>query len=207
MKRNVLGVLAGLLAAIASAGVATAAGEPDWLWSASAYFYFTPFDENYIQPTVEADRDHLHLELRYNYEDLETASAWVGYNFSVGSEIALDFTPMLGAVAGNTVGFAPGYQGSLAWRALELSSESEHFLDAENDFDSFFYTWSELTLSFDDRVTTGVAVQRTRAYESARETQRGLLLGAGVDRWGAVLYVFDPGTPDPTYVLSAYAAF
>jgi hypothetical protein len=175
--------------------------------SASAYYYFTPFDDDFVQPTVEADRHHLHFELRYNYEDLETASAWVGYNLSAGSEVSLDFKPMVGVAFGQTAGLAPGFQAFLTWRALELSSESEHFLDAGNDYESFFYTWSELTLSFGGRVTTGVAVQRTRAYESARETQRGLLLGAGVDRWGAVLYVFDPDTADPTYVLSAYAEF
>ena len=83
----------------------------------------------------------------------------------------------------------------------------EHFLDAENDFDSFFYTWSELTLSFDGRITTGFALQRTHAYESERELQRGLLLGVGGDGWGTVIYVFDPDTTDPTCVMSAYAEF
>lgn len=207
MKRIVPAVLAALLASVALAGVATADEQPAWSLSASAYYYVVPFDQNFLQPTIDADRHHLHLELRYNYEDLKTASAWVGYNLSVGSEVSLDFTPMLGVAFGQTTGFAPGFQGAVSWRALELSSESEHFLDAENDYDSFFYTWSELTLSFDDRITTGFALQRTQAYESERELQRGLLLGVGGDGWGTVIHVFDPDTTDPTCVLSAWAEF
>ncbi len=36
---------------------------------------------------------------------------------------------MVGAVFGNTNGVAPGYKGSLAWRAVELSSEAQYVFD------------------------------------------------------------------------------
>ena len=206
MKQLASFALAGLL--IVATGSAVAASErPEWWVAASAYFYFVPFDENYVQPTVSADRDHLHFELRYNYEGLNTASAWAGYNLAVGSEVWLVFTPMLGGVFGGTVGVAPGYRASLGWRRLEMSSESEYLFDAEEDDDSFFYSWSELTFTFATWMSAGIAIQRTQAYESAREIQRGFVLGAELDRWGAACYVFDPDKSDPTYVLSAYAEF
>jgi hypothetical protein len=59
---------------------------------------------------LTADRGWLHLETRYNYENLETGSAWVGYNFSGGEKLKWEFTPMLGGVFGNTTGVAPGYE-------------------------------------------------------------------------------------------------
>ena len=37
-------------------------------FDASVYFYAVPNDDNYVQPTVRADADRLHLEARYNYE-------------------------------------------------------------------------------------------------------------------------------------------
>ena len=40
-----------------------------------------------MQPTVAADRDWLHVEARFNYEDRDTGSVWLGYNFSVGEEV------------------------------------------------------------------------------------------------------------------------
>ena len=97
-----------------------------------------------MQPTVTFDRDWLHLEARYNYENLDTGSAWVGYNFSGGEKLAWEFTPMLGGVFGNTTGIAPGYKGSLSWWKLELYSEGEYVFDTGDSSESFFYTWSEL---------------------------------------------------------------
>ena len=55
-----------------------------WSFSASAYTYIVPDDHDFVQPTVTADRSWLHLEARYNYEALETGSAWVGYKLSGG---------------------------------------------------------------------------------------------------------------------------
>ena len=40
-----------------------------------------------LQPTITADYGWLHLEARYNYEGLDTGSAWIGYNFSVGDKL------------------------------------------------------------------------------------------------------------------------
>ena len=61
----------------------TESGREAWSFSASAYTYIVPDCREYVQPTFTADRGWLHLEARYNYESLETGSAWIGYNFSV----------------------------------------------------------------------------------------------------------------------------
>ncbi len=79
-------------------------------WSFSATAYIVPDFQEYVQPTFSADRGWLHLEARYNYENLETGSAWVGYNFSGGEKLEWEFTPMLGGVFGNTTGITPGYK-------------------------------------------------------------------------------------------------
>jgi hypothetical protein len=81
-----------------------------WSFSASAYAYFVPDSREYVQPTFTADRDWLHLEARYNYENIETGSAWVGYNFSGGKKLEWELTPMLGGVFGNTTGIVPRLQ-------------------------------------------------------------------------------------------------
>lgn len=53
-------------------------------------------------------------------EGRSTGSVWLGYNFSVGQTVSLEFTPMIGGVFGNTSGLAPGYRASLGWRRIEL---------------------------------------------------------------------------------------
>src|SRR5262249_42686889 len=143
--------------------------------------YIVHDDRDYVQPTVAADRGWLHLEARYNYEDLDTGSLWIGYNFSGGDELTWEITPMLGGVFGHTDGIAPGYKGSLSWWKLELYSEGEYLVDTGNSSDSFFYNWSELTISPLDWLRLGLATQRTLAYETDRDVQRGLLAGVSLE--------------------------
>ena len=166
------------------------ADEPDWSFSASAYTYVVPDDRNYVQPTVTADRGWLHLEARFNYEDLDTGSAWFGYNVSVGDAVTLEITPIVGVVFGNTTGVAPGYKGTLAWRALELYSETEYVIDTGESDDSFLYTWSELALAPADWWRVGLVVQRTKVYETEFDVQRGFLAGFSYKRLDVTAYVF-----------------
>ncbi len=81
--------------------------------SLSQYGYIVPHDRSYALPTFTADSKQLHFGARYNYEDKETGSLWFGYNFSAGDKLALEVTPMIGGVFGNTAGIAPGYKASL----------------------------------------------------------------------------------------------
>ena len=181
--------------------------EKAWSFSASAYTYFVPDDRTYVQPTVTADRGWLHLEARYNYEGLDTGSAWVGYNFSGGEKLAWEITPMVGGVFGETTGVAPGYKGSLGWWKLELYSEGEYVFDTGHSSDSFFYNWSELTLSPVDWFRIGMVTQRTRLYKTDRDIQRGVLVGFSYKMVDLSLIVFNPDESKPTFVLAVGLSF
>ena len=123
-------VLAAPTAAKANTGLA-------WSFSASASTYIVP-DSNYVQPSFNADRGWLHLEARYNYENLDTGSLWLGYNFNGGKTVEWELTPMIGGVFGDTTGIAPGFRGSLAWWKLELYSENEYVAETKQSFGQFF---------------------------------------------------------------------
>jgi hypothetical protein len=182
-----------------------ASAAPSWSGFASLFTYVVPDDQNFVQPTVGLDRDWLHLEVRFNYEDLDTASAWVGRNFSVGSNVTLEITPMAGVVFGQLNGGAVGYSGSLAWRRLDLTSETEYVF-ASDTADSFLYTWSELGWSLTDWLRAGLSVQRTKAYQTEFDIQRGFFGVVSVGPWELSTYVFNPDD-DPTMVFGASLAF
>ena len=182
------------------------ADEKAWSFAVSAYTYFVPDDREYVQPTFTADRDWLHLEARYNYEAVDTGSAWVGYNFSGGEKLEWELTPMIGGVFGDTTGLAPGYKGSLSWLKLELYSEGEYVFDTGSTSDSFFYNWSELTFAPAEWFRFGLVTQRTRLYKTDREIQRGVLAGVSFARGSLTGYVFNPDE-DPTFVLAVAVLF
>jgi hypothetical protein len=180
---------------------------PAWAFSATAFTYFLPDEGNYVQPTVTADRGRLHLEGRFNYEARDTGSVWAGLNFSGGESVEWELTPMVGGVFGATDGAAPGYRGWIGWRALEFYSEGELVFDAADTADNFFYNWSELTLTPVDWLTVGLVTQRTRAYQSDREIQRGLIVRATYRKLDVSTYVLNPDDSKPIVVLAFGVSF
>jgi hypothetical protein len=181
--------------------------ENAWSFSSSATTYIVPDDREYVQPTFSADRGWLHLEARYNYENLKTGSAWIGYNFSGGKKLEWEFTPVLGGVFGDTTGIAPGYKLSLTYWKFEFSSEGEWVFDLRNSEDSFFYNWSELSISPVDWFRFGVVGQRTRVYQADVDIQRGLLVGCSYKKMDFTTYVFNLEHGKPTWVISVGVNF
>ena len=181
--------------------------EEAWSFSAFASTYIVPDFQEYVQPTLTADRDWLHLELRSNYENLETGSFWLGYNFSGGEKLEWEITPMLGGVFGDTNGIAPGYRLSFTYWKIELASEGELVFDANGSEESFFYNWSELSIAPVEWLRFGFVGQRTRAYQSDVDLQRGLLLGFSYRKMDFTTYVFNLDEGKPTWVLAVGVSF
>ena len=178
-----------------------------WSCAASLFGYFVPDDHDYAQPTLAADHGRWHLEARYNYEALRTGSAWLGYSFIAGDRLRMDLTPMLGGVFGDLRGVAPGYGLTLGWSKLELDSQGEYVFDREEDSGDFFYNWSELSIAPTDRWRAGLVAQRTRAYDTGLDVQRGLLAGVSYRQVDLTAYVFNLGWEEPTIVISAEVGF
>jgi len=186
---------------------ATESEQEGWEFSALATTYFVPDFREYVQPTFTADRGWLHLEARYNYENLKTGSIWIGYNFSGGKKLEWEFTPMVAAVFGDTTGIAPGYKLSFSYWKLELSSEGEFVFDTRDSDGSFFYNWTELSIAPVEWFRFGLVGQRTRAYQSDVDIQRGILVGFTCKQVDITTYVFNLDQGKPTWVFSVGVSF
>ena len=177
-----------------------------WDFSADANFYF--FSDDFILlPIFRADKNALHLEARYNYEDMETFSGWVGYNFSGGNEFEYTITPMIGGVAGRTKGIAPGIEITLSYKGFELYSEGEYLFDSESTENNFYYNWADFTYSPTDWLWFGISGQRTRLYQTDLEIQRGFLIGGSLKNWELSGYLYNLGFDDPFFLLGVSVSF
>ena len=114
---------------------------------------------------------------------------------------------MLGGVFGDASGVAVGYKGSVSWWKLELYSEGEYVFDTGRSSDSFFYNWSELTLSPVEWFRFGIVTQRTRAYRTDRDIQRGVLLGFSWKKVEVTGYVLNPDDDHPTFIVAVAVSF
>jgi hypothetical protein len=189
---------------VATLSAATYAADPEsaWAYSISLYGYDVPESQDYLNPNVTADHGHLHLEVRYQYEGLDTTSLWAGANFHTGEAWSFDATMMLGLVMGDLDGVAPRYRLSLSHTWFTLASEGEYFASTKSQDDNFLYSWTEASGSPTDWFRAGIAAQRTRAYQSDLSIQRGLFVGFTYKSFDAAAYVFNLGWEDPTYVLA-----
>jgi hypothetical protein len=142
----------------------------------------------------------MHLEARYNYEQQQTGSLWAGYNLSVGNVKVLEVTPMLGAVFGDTHGVAPGYEMSLTYKRLEISSQGEYVIDAKGHTGNFFYSWNELVSSPTDWFHGGLVAQRTRAYQPRSTYSVACRSDSPTERWmSRRTYLTSAGPTRPSF--------
>ena len=172
-----------------------------WTFNLTTDGYIIPNETDYASPVFSADRSWLHLEARYNDENLRTGSVWVGYNFAAGKKLVLNVTPMIGGVFGRTTGIAPGCEASLTYKKVQLSVSNEYVFDTTHQSGSFYYTWPQLTYSATNWLRVGLMGERTRDFQSSLNVQRGFLVGVSHKKWESTIYVFNAGFTDPTVVL------
>src|SRR5689334_11176295 len=172
-----------------------------WEGSANLNFNFLQ-DDFFVLPIFRADKGWLHLEGRYNYESQNTFSVWGGYNISGGDKFEYFFTPMVGFVAGDITGVAPGLEISLGFHGFEFYSETEYFIAPDNKEENYLYTWDVLTWSPVEWFWFGISGQRSRLYENDLDIQRGVTVGGGYKNWELSGYVYNPGNDDIFLVAS-----
>lgn len=189
-----------------ASGAAAAPANP-WAFNLSVSGYDVPHGESYVSPTFTADHDTIHLEARYNYEGLRTGSLWVGYNLSTGKELTIAVTPMIGGVFGNVTGIAPGVEFTASYKKVQLFSANEYVFDTNTKAGNFFYTWTQLTYSPVKWFTAGYVAQRTRAYHTSVDIQRGLLAQFNYKKATFSTQIFNLGETDPVVVFAVGYSF
>jgi hypothetical protein len=197
-----LAVLASISAAQDTDSAAPPAETETWELSGNVFYSDPPGSEDRLTPILYADRGPLHLELRYNYEDLETASFFTGWTFELEGEVETAITPMLGAVAGDTDGIAPGLELDVGWRRLAWYAEAEYLFDEDDRDDDFFYSWSTLTYGITDWLAAGLVTERSKLVDTDFSVQHGLALELAREHVGLSLYAYNLGSDDSYAVVA-----
>ena len=187
----------------------SAAGEtgPESSAEATAYYYAMRDQSDFTSAVVAYNRDSLHLEARYNYEDHDAASAFIGWNFGGGGDLSFEITPIIGLLFGSTRGVVPGLEASVSYGAFDASIEAEYVADVDQHDASYFFTWDELGWSPAQWLRVGLAGQRTRAVESSRELERGLFAQVLASKLHFGVYVFNPDLSSRYIVASFGVSF
>ena len=178
-----------------------------WSFSAEGDYYIFPSDQNIFMVITTADRNRLHLEARYNYEDRNTASVFGGLNLTFGNQLQLVLKPMAGIVFGRLNGLAPGLETDLSYKIFNFNSQSEYLFDFSGKENDFAYTYLQLGATLLEKVNIGLAAQRTRAYETNLDLQRGVFAGYSFGESNASFTWFNPFTDSYFFVVTLSVNF
>lgn len=206
-KQFILSFILTSFAFITGITAQTETGEkPKWNHYFESDFYFYS-DDFYVLPMYRADRNHLHLEARYNYEDFQTFSAWGGYNFFGGDKLEYFITPMTGLAFGNTSGFLFGGEMTFTLGGFELYNESEYLAGFDSKQDNFFYAWTDFTWSPTDWLSFGYSSQITKPILTDYEFSNGFVLGGTYKNFGLSGYLYDVWTDEPFVMFALSFSF
>lgn len=169
---------------------------PPWSFSASIYHYILPGEINTTTVLGYADHKKVHLEARYNYEDVKTASVFGGYRIETGRKLFLSIIPMVGFAVGNTDGIIPGLEAALEWKKFDFYSESEYVINFAGGENNFFYTWTELAIAPIKNLRAGISGNRTRLFQSDLDIQKGVFAQYSFWKLTTGVHYFNPFSND-----------
>ena len=177
--------------------------ENPWEINGSIYYSDPPNSPERVTLIGYADRGPLHLEGRYGYEDVDTLALFAGWTFGFGEQLRAELTPMIGAVMGDTDGFAPGLEADIGWKRLNFYTEAEYLFDNDDSDDDFFYSWSTLMFAFNDSLSAGLVAERSKIVDTDFSVQRGLAVQYAGAHVGFSVYAYNLDSSDDSYAVAS----
>jgi len=137
-----------------------------------------------------------YVEARYNYEEMNTASLYVGKTFEHETLMSYcSITPIAGIVAGTFKGGAIGANVELDYRRIIFSSQSQYTFSIENRTTNFVYSWSDLSYRIKRWLSAGVSLQQTNIYSYTGTFEKGVLITLQYNKsLSFPVYMFNPST-------------
>jgi len=165
-------------------------------WECSLWgdYMLKPDNGSYFNPTFYADTKSIRIEGRYNYEALNTASVFAGKKFYTGKTLTIEAIPMFGMVFGQNNGVAPALEAQMQFKQLDFYTECEYMIDFAGKENNFFSSYTELAYRINKPVKVGLAVLRTKLYQTAFSVQRGVFGEFYFGRCRTGFYYYDPFT-------------
>lgn len=134
-----------------------------------------------------------YAEARYNYEDAETFSLYLGRAFTGGTN-ALNYSvvAMLGGSMGRWQGISTGLNINVDLNNFFFSSQSQYSRSTGGYGDHFEYDWSELGYQSLKWLYAGLSLQHTHDRLTGHDAQPGFMVGFTFNRFTIPVYTFEP---------------
>ena len=144
-----------------------------------------------------------YAEGRYNYEDLNTVSVYLGRTFSNEAKVSYSISPIVGAVIGQFNGGSVGANISLGYKDFFLYSQPQYTFAAENSINNYIYSWTDISYSPLNWLSLGVSLQHTKPKKTKGFVESGFVIEAAYQRFTFPVYIFNPLQSNRTFTFGA----
>lgn len=170
-------------------------------WVFEHYNYINQPEESSFVPMLHFQTSsNWDIELRYNYEDAQTLSAFAGKTVEGGENLRYSVTPMIGFSAGRFTGISPAINGEAAYKKMYAWAQSQYSIAANKTAGNFFFNWSELGYNISPLLYSGIAMQYTQQHNKDY-FDPGFVAGMNFKSISIPVYVFSPFKQDRYYII------
>lgn len=165
------------------------------------HYYYTQTQTDIIVPKINyLSPKNWCSEIRYNYEEIQTASFHFGKKLSFKQAPALELIPLAGICFGRLNAGSVGTFIEASFNKFGFSSEPQYVFSFKDNNDNYYYSWSEATYELSSFFYTGLALQHTRAMKEAHIFEPGIIAGFSIKNFDIPIYYFNPLTSDRNFV-------
>lgn len=143
----------------------------------------------------------LYTEMRYNYESMNTASVYIGRNFSNEKKISYSIKPMLGIVFGKFNGGSFALNADAEYKKMFISMQTQYTINKDEVYENFFFNWAELGYQPVKWFYAGLSTQLTKMYEKKPGAEFGILAGFTLKKITIPIYVFSPFGKNQNFII------
>ena len=163
----------------------------------------------FLCPQVFGTIKKTYLEVRYNYEYLNTGSIYTGYGFSKENRKwgKFNVTPILGIYLGQQNGLAPGYNLRYVVGNFVLASEGQYTFDFNNQYQNYLWNWANALYSVHRNIAIGTSVQISAFYRGDFIPQVSPILRFQHKWFGIDLYGYNLWGNEPIYAVGLEFSF
>jgi hypothetical protein len=166
------------------------------------YYYWQQKTMGTIVPKVYYQSpQNLYGELRYNYEETETASVHFGKKFAFKKFSALEIIPVGGIIFGKLNGSSIGSIVEINLNKFCFCSEPQYVFSFNQKEKNYFYSWSEASYAVFSFFYAGLALQQTKPFSLPNSFEPGIMGGFSIKNFDIPVYCFNPTTSSKNFVL------
>lgn len=165
------------------------------------YYYMQPKTLGTIVPKINYQgAKKWYTEVRYNYEELRTASVHFGKKIGIKGLNDLEIIPLGGVCFGELNAGSAGALIQFSMNRISFYSEPQYVLSFSSKDDHYFYSWSEMVYEITPSFYSGLALQHTKMRHQPDFFEPGMVGGVSIGNFDLPFYCFSPFTANRNFV-------